>query len=590
MRCLVKRSFVIVWLFICFAFSAFAQSSATRPTAGDAAVVRESLRPTSKVDKAEEERRTLRAEVERLRDTVTQQLKLIDKLQERIEQTEQSAISLPAADLKSRAKEVQAVMTGAASKTAAAPEEHTISLEERLGRLEAQTKRTSESLARNVESLNFSGEIRLRYESTFGQLNGSANAENPAVLGNELTARNRMRIRARLAVRGKIGNEFEWGLRLSTGSTSALTSTNQTLTDFYSRKPFSLDQVYISYKPARVPGLRLQGGKFEAPWVHTDLTFDKSIQTEGLNESYSRDFKTATLRNFSLVAWQLPFLERNSAFIRKPDGTVSKDESHRAGRDLALYGGQARVRLQPDSDVALTLSVADLYFSGTQFISPLQFFGGQLQLPVTFTIPATATEPARTVTAQVAIPREFLVSGNAGLGLSTATNNAVNRNGRLSSGYNLVDMLGRLDFLRSARYPVALTFNYIVNTQVRDVIIAKADGADLILPNNENRALWAEIQVGKTQERGDMQFGYTFMRIAKDAVLTPFNYDDLMQQSDVRAQRFSFGYAADSRVILSLTGIVAKRLNGLGGVFGATPAGSLNTPATRLQFDTTFRF
>jgi hypothetical protein len=42
--------------------------------------------------------------------------------------------------------------------------------------------------------------------------------------------------------------------------------------------------------------------------------------------------------------------------------------------------------------------------------------------------------------------------------------------------------------------------------------------------------------------------------------------------------------------LLTLTGIITQRPNGLLGVFGATPQGSLNTPTTRLQFDTTFRF
>ena len=62
----------------------------------------------------------------------------------------------------------------------------------------------------------------------------------------------------------RLANEFDWGLRLATGSFADSISTNQTLTDFYNRKPFALDQAFITYKPHGVPGLRLQGGKFEA--------------------------------------------------------------------------------------------------------------------------------------------------------------------------------------------------------------------------------------------------------------------------------------------------------------------------------------
>lgn len=80
------------------------------------------------------------------------------------------------------------------------------------------------------------------------------------------------------------------------------------------------------------------------------------------------------------------------------------------------------------------------------------------------------------------------------------------------------------------------------------------------------------------------------MRIEKDAVLMPFNWSDITQQSDIRAQRFVFAYTADPRVTLSLTAIITERSNGLLGVFGLTPPGSLNSPTTRLQIDTTFRF
>src|SRR6267143_5853852 len=137
------------------------------------------------------------------------------------------------------------------------------------------------------------------------------------------------------------------------------------------------------------------------------MTIDNDLMVDGFNESYSRAFKKSTLKDLTFVAWQLPFLERNSAFVRNSDGTVNVDQSRRGGRDLALFGGQVRARSEFSPKVALNLSVADLYFSGTQFISPIQVFGNQLQLPVTITIPATGSTPAQTVTTQVSISRDL---------------------------------------------------------------------------------------------------------------------------------------------------------------------------------------
>ncbi|HZG54852.1 MAG TPA: putative porin, partial [Pyrinomonadaceae bacterium] len=478
---------------------------------------------------------------------------------------------------------------GSPGQEAAAKNPQTEGVETRVRAIEAQAQKTSETLARQLGSITFSGDIRFRAESQFGQLNALANAENPAILGNELSARNRLRLRARLAMRGQIGQQFDWGLRFATGTPSNLISANQTLTDFFNRKQFALDQAYLTYRPAALPGLRLQGGKFQTPWLFTEMTFDADIQPEGINESYTRDFKHDVFKNLTLVAWQLPLLERQAAFVLGADGRANVDASRRAGRDLALYGAQVRTRLALNDKTSLTLSAANLYYSGTQFISPAQFFGGQLQVPVTVTVPATATTPAQTVAGFAAIPRDLLVAGSS-LGISVANTNAVNRDGRLASGFNLADFIGRLEFTQSKRFPVTMIFNFVANTQAHDVVLAGANGANRILENNENHGFWAEIQAGKTRERGDLLFNYTFMRIERDAVLTPFNLSDLVQPSDVRVHRVIFSYAADPRVVISLNGYFTGRPNGLAGAFGQTPAGSLNRTTTRLQLDTVFRF
>ncbi|HEX8773604.1 MAG TPA: putative porin [Pyrinomonadaceae bacterium] len=545
---------------------------------------------SSEMDEVRRQLREQRLELERMRSIINEQSGVIEGLRQRVEQTEQRAAATPGVsktgDL-SLSDSTTPVPADVQNPTNAPQAGDT---DARIARVEDQVKKTSETLARQLGAISFSGDLRFRYESFYGQLNALASGDNPSLVGNPLSTRQRFRLRARLSIRGSIGKEFDWGIRFGTSSFADTISSNQTLTDFYNRKPFGLDNAFIAWTPQRVSGLRIQAGKFDVPWLRTEMTIDNDLNPEGLTEIYSRGFKHSGLKNLTFVAWQLPFLERNSAFVRNANGTVNVDESGRAGRDLALYGAQLRARLEPSPTVALTLSAADLFYSGTQFISPVQFFGNLLQLPVTFTIPATANAPAQTITTQVTIARELLVSGNGNLGVSTASNNAVNRDGRLASGFNLVDLIGRLDLTRSKRWPVALIFNFVHNTQAHDVSVAGPGGASQFLNNDEDNGYWAEVQVGRSKERGDMLLGYTFIRIEKDAVLTPFNFSDLLQQSDVRTHRLSFNYTADSHVALTLTGFIGQRPNGLLGVFGATPAGSPNGATTRLQFDTTFRF
>ena len=572
----------ISWLlfaFFLFALNAVGVQAQSGPSnSGDGHS--ETRKKTSDIATAEKRPLTTEEKLDALTQMVEQQNERLNQLQQTISEQQETIRMLAS---KANGEPAAATLSTAAIATSEAPATpQPASVEDRLKKVETRVA--------EIGAIKFSGDIRLRSESIFGQQNILANGDNPAVLGNELTPRHRMRLRARLQMRGTLTDEFDWGLRFATGSFGDNISTNQTLTDFFNRKPFGLDQAFITYKPKRVAGLRLQGGRFEPPWTFTEMTIDNDLMVEGFNESYTRSFKKSRLKDLTLVAWELPFLERNSAFVRNANGTVNIDESRRGGRDLALYGGQVRARFEPNEKVALALSVSDLFFSGTEFISPVQVFGNQLLLPVTFTIPASGANPAQTITTQVAISRDLLVAGNAGLGLTNFSNNAVNRDGRLASGYNLVDLLGRLELKNSKRWPVNLIMNFVTNTQVHDVVRAGPGGADVLAPNHENHGFWGEIQVGASKARGDTQLGYTFMRVEKDAVLTPFNFSDVTQQSDARSHRFLFAYTADPRVTFTVIGIVTQRLNGLLGPFLPTPPGSLNRSTFRLQLDTVLRF
>lgn len=590
----MTRALALSFLFLTLAIGIGAQTSTAERTgsSADSESVKGSLNNAADTppDSAEVQRqlRQQQQELERMRALLTEQSHVIDELRQRVEVTERavtnSVVRTNGIVTSDSISESTTVSQDAAKSKQATDQDG------RIAKVEEQTKKNTETIAKQLGSITFSGDLRMRYESFYGLLNSSSNGDNPAILGNPLTARQGFRLRARFAIRGQINKEFDWGIRLATGSYANAISTNQTFTDFFNRKPFGLDQAYISWTPTHVPGLRLQAGKFDIPWVRTELTLDNDVQLEGFNEVYSRSFKGSTFKNLTFVAWQLPFLERNSGFVRNANGTVNVDESKRAGRDLALYGAQLRGRFDFSPTISLTVAASDLYYSGTQFISPIQVFGSNLLIPVTITIPATATTPAQTITTQVSIPRDLLVAGQGNLGLSAASNNAVNRDGRLSSGYNLVDLIGRLDLTGSKHYPITMLFNFVTNTQTHDVVLAGPGGANLFLENNENNGYYAEIQAGRQKERGDLQFGYTFIRIEKDAVLTPFNYSDIFQQSDTRAHRMIFNYTADPHVVFSITGIITERPNGLLGVFGTTPPGSLNRPTTRLQVDTTFKF
>lgn len=579
--------------------TAFAQSFAENQKNDKDSTTTES----SDIDEVKRQLNEQKKEIEELRTMVLQQTKIIEQL------------------LTTTAQKTTAQTTTAPTDTNVstnAPTDSQDTIESRLSKVEEQTKKTTESIAKNqLGTLGFSGDLRMQYDSQYGLLNNAANIVNPAIIGNELSSRQRIRYRLRFAVRGKIGGdvfsgafsadgarktekEFEWGFRFSAGSLSNPASPNPVLTDFFSRKPIAIDQVFVSWRPRVAPGLKIIAGKFDPTWTHTEMTFDNDVQVEGVSEVYSRDIKNSFVKNVTFSGWQLPLLERGTTFVRNTNGTINLAESLRNGRDLGLFGAQLQSTFALSPDTSLKLSVANLHFANTDAINPVQVFGSNLQLPVTFTIPATATTPAQTVNGVVNIPKELLVSGNANLGLSAATNASVNRDGRLASGFNLVDVIAQLDLKQFKYNPMTLLVNYVRNTQTRDVIVADASGNDVFLPNNENDGVWAEFRFQNLRKkrgadfnnpvRGDILLSYTFMRIEKDAVLSPFNWDDLVQPSDIQAHRIFFSYTVDPRVTFNITGLYNQRLNGLLGPFRPMPPGSLDRNTSRLQFDTVFRF
>lgn len=624
MRQFILRASVLCALICAFAFVSHAQTPAQQSAAPQSSSAQEP-KPSGNLYGIEEMRQQLREqreELDELRAALKEQTRLIGELRSRVERNEQLATQTQALAQVSGATLRDASYNANAEAKAASPElnasaggapQPDAKLEGRVSKIEKQ-----------VGSMTFGGDMRFRYESFYGQQNALASADTPGTFGNPLSTRQRVRIRARFSVQGKISDEFDWGLRLATGSYADVTSTNQTLTDFFTRKPFAVDQAYLNYKPLHTSHqtFQIQLGKFDTPWTRTEMTWDSDLSPEGLNEKYTYTFdKKRAVKNVTLLAWQAPMLERNSAFVLAADGSVDFSASGRAGRDLALYGAQASTEVA-SKNLSLKLYASDLYFSGTQFITPAQFFGTNIQFPVTFTIPASGTTPARTITTQVSVPRDLLVAGNANLGLSLANTNAVNRDGRLSSGYNLVDLIARVDYRRTydkdkspdndktsdndkasdkfktSHWPVMLLFNFVTNTQTHDVVTAGPTGADVLLPNDQGQGYWAQIRVGrdvvggKASElsRGDLMFDYVFSRIEKDAILSPFNGSDIGQSTDMRFHRFTFGYAPEPKVTFSFTGFFTQRPTGLLGAFGQTPPGSLNRTLTRLQFDTIFRF
>ena len=403
----------------------------------------------------------------------------------------------------------------------------------RVNQLEKSSEEANKSLSEKLKGLgnfSFSGDVRVRYEAFLG-----------GVLPQD---RHRERVRLRFNTLAKFSDEFTGGFTLSTGDELDPTSTNQTLTGFFQRKPFAIDRAFLQYNPKWFQPLTLTGGKFGYTWYRTELTWDVEVNPEGFSESLAWDFKNPVLKKVTVVGFQLPFRE-----------TGLFDDS-------LVYGGQVQSYWKLNERVKFSSYAA---FYNWHRADPVA--GAQLNLLTPVTGGACSVTPGCTAL----IPNSFALGGNV-------NTNTIAPGDRFASNFALLDLIGRFDIDTGwARWPLMLQLDFVNNTRpCANVFVATCNPRD-------RSGWWAEVQFGKIREKNDLNVGYTLIRIEREAVLAAFNFSDLRQPTNVISHRFNFGYQAYKNVTLNYTLLVGRALR-----TAASP--TLEGWLKRMQFDVVYKF
>jgi len=125
-----------------------------------------------------------------------------------------------------------------------------------------------------VERMKFSGDLRLRWETTrFDDLNKKSKNGN-----------DRLRTRLRFGVESQIHEDVEVGLRMATGSDTDGTSTNVTNGNYFGEiSSWGIDRAYVKYTPSFVPqkAIDLSVGKVKNPFLTTKVVWDEDVVPEG---------------------------------------------------------------------------------------------------------------------------------------------------------------------------------------------------------------------------------------------------------------------------------------------------------------------
>jgi hypothetical protein len=421
---------------------------------------------------------------------------------------------------------------------------------ERVGKVEkdvSANKTQADGKLRQLGNFTFSGDFRGRFES----FNGGTLAPN--------TARYRERFRLRFNVNARFSDEFTGGLTLASGDLTDPISTNQSITGFYERKVVAIDKAFLTYTPNWFKKafrnnaiFSITGGKFAYTWYRTELTFDNDLNVEGVSPSISFPIKTAILKQINVVGFVLPFNEAGTA------------------RDSYMAGGQLQTQWQFGSRLRVNGNVGFMDYNGADRIRV-----AQNNLSSSVTGGACTTTPGCSTT----IPNSAGITGS--------TNNNSASSTQFASQFGLLNAQLLLNFNTGApRFPIQLLFDYVNNTRA----CTNRTSAGLpVTPTNgacnprDREGYWAEIQFGRASEARDVQFGYTFIRIEREAVLGAFNFSDLRAPSNILTHRLNFTYTVNPKVSIGWTGLFGRQL---------VTATSLTQEQIlkRMQFDFLYKF
>lgn len=365
-----------------------------------------------------------------------------------------------------------------------------------------------------LDRFQFEGDVRLRSDSfRLEQSNTPAgiiyNAPNFLTRGADLAGANnsyygvpnvntqddynRARLRFRFGATAKVADTVSTGFRISTGSTSGPTSTNQTMGQGFNKYTLVLDRAFITYNPT--PWLSLTGGRIANPFFSTDLVWAEDLSFEGIAAKYSK-LLTPELTAFAAAGW---FPLRTDL----PLQTSSRD----------LQGLQAGLnwRLTPTTDFKLAAAIYN--YHGIE---------GQLETNARYGPPSASDYGTL-----YEYPSSVRQRGNTLFVVNALNDIALNPTyWGLASDFRELNLTGSLDIARFDPVHVVLTGDYVRNLAFDRNQIAQVTGSQVV--DGKNYGYMGKITVGHpTMTRwGDWNVSLAYRWLGSDAVIDAYTNSD----------------------------------------------------------------
>jgi hypothetical protein len=355
--------------------------------------------------------------------------------------------------------------------------------------------------------------------------------------------RNRARVRIRLGLDGQLNEDFVGSIALATGSLGDPTTTNETLTNAFDRKTFSLDRGYITYSPVAHSWLSLTGGKFPYLWQRTSVTGDPDLNPEGFDQKISFNYK-GFVQNFTLQAMELLYNESST------------------GQDSYVLGAQAQARLKAGPWTA-TASVLNQHWNRPD----------ALLQATAFEVGATTT--GSSTVGSLPVPGEgqgcstngnlpkFAPCALAPNGMTNATFIDASGKPHFYSGFDLLDFIVNNQIQTGAnKFPINLILEYEQNLDAATHPLSAGKGNPVMTDlGSQNKAYSGDFSVGRAVRRNDLLFGYAWLRQEQDAVLASIAESDQRAPTNILQNRVYANWKVRSNTLASFTWWYGRTLN-----------------------------
>jgi len=400
-----------------------------------------------------------------------------------------------------------------------------------------------------VQRMRWSGSVRLRYELDdfannnatgiywdFNQVNakGGLDKATVAALLNTTENQKRLRVRALLGFDTDLGYGFSMGTRLATGSVGeVVATTNQTLGTYGAGYTITADIAYIrwinqAFNDRQV--VTFSGGRFENPWISTDLIWYNDLTFEGLTGNYRFNLSGDKEHRYDVFLTLGGF----------PLSSYGVADSNGKNQQKWLAAGQLGFDFHTDNDSRIRFGAA--YYDYSHIVGVRN--------------PLTGTEFNWTAPA-------FVQKGNTLFDISNSATQATNPTNlfALDSNFRIVDLTSVMDFHVFPRYSVGLTAEVLRNIGFKISDVANRAGL-FVAPRTHGYR--ADINFGSFNpgEFGTWRASVGYRYLQRDAVLDAFNDEDFhLGGTDAKGYTMVGDFWFNPRVFTRLKYMAAKAID-----------------------------